>query len=772
MLLAPPPPTVTVEPGTLVVEWPDPATALDATRLPLAASPCILGTVLEAADGPLLVTSHRRTQEAVGPLHTFREVARALGAGHTRLPFVPGRRYALRLKVLTAHGCAAAAPVCFEARPTLPHAPRAPTARVATFVSGTARQAPHVRVSWQAPPRSGLPVDRYLLQAREASLDDLMATLEIAAVACGGDEAQSNRQWADVYLGVRTSFGDPATLRASAHEGKEYRVAAGNGLGWSHWSTPLVFHGDASVGSRVEALAEEPQAIFSETLLVPAVFGGAARRLLVTATPGGDKLVLASQGLQDQRRLRLRSGDLVAASGSDPAWAPNMPLQPTHAAAGAGLSGGAPKLLGWQRPTLRTATAAFSPARLRTVLERRLRVKAGGALAWAPLDEAGPRGVSGVEFADSAPWQLVVTFGPGGAAAAALEHRQLTRTAARLSWREAARLSLLEPRKLLLKVFSGGSGAVRVAATDFLADRTLTQSFSAAELRAAGLGLTTGEGLSEQAAMLFARRLAYNSGGAVLLLPRNASAAPPEASREASFNASPAVATWPFAAPASAEAAGAGDAGLASRVVSAAAQLTRGQVPEGVLRHAARAALAPPRLAPPRRSSRMRTLADVAAAEAALPSSSRALTLPRRVVDSIKGPLYSRPASRGTPGARPRTTDWPRMGARPQHSLASLARPIKAAAFDVTAGSATGGGGGRPVLLGQASAGHVYVAAAALVVTGAVEWRPRTPQLPPLSLQPLRWGPAVARGRTPTRLLAASGPQSGEELECDALWQS
>jgi hypothetical protein len=336
------------------------------------------------------------------------------------------------------------------------------------------------------------------------------------------------------------------------------------------------------------------------------------------------------------------------------------------------------------------------------------------------------------------------------------------------------------PRKLLVEVFSGGSGAVRLETMDPLNDRKSTQSFSAAELRAAGVGLKNGDGLSEQEAMLFAWCLSCCADGTVALLPENASKAPPAASRKASLDTSTAVATWPFAGSESAEVSDAEHAALVSRVVSAAARLTQGQVPEGVLRHATCAVLAPPRLVSPLLSSLMSTLADAAAAETAASSSSpRALALQRsRVVDSIKGPLYSRPALRGPPGARPRTTDWNRMGARPKagHRPASLVwssvpsqewwrPPSNAFALGSTLGSAARGDGAtRPALLGQASAGKVYAAGAAFVAPGAVEWQPRTPKLPPLDMQPFKWGGAVPRGCMSTKLLAVvpKGPQSSE----------
>jgi len=870
VLLAPHPPVCTFEPstGTLLVEWPDPSAALDyESHLPATVSPCILGVMLEVARGPLLEKPHR-TQESVGPLQHFQEVARSLARGSARVPLSPGYRYACRLKVLTAKGSATSAPVCLEARPTPPLPPLGLRARVATFASGTSRGAgKHVELEWTEPLSTGLPIDRYMLQARTRASSSSSKGYrqsqgrrevepgEEAEGAMAGEVTESNDEvnlsceWATIYVGANTSAGDASTLRRKRVQ-KEYRVAAGNGLGWSEWSPVLPVNSelavlspsrsDGAVLSSVDALNEveapsgEREPIFSETVLVQTEDGTGTRRLQVTATPmqSGQLALRTSmesfpshqQHQQQQEPLYLDSEDLMVENDCDqskPAWTPN-PLVQTHPSPLSLSMDGQDIEPATRSEVVRSAADpsssslvvaddAFKLAQFRRVLKQRLRINAStGVLSWTPLKSAdeiddAPSVLIRIEYVDAAPLQLVLCLRPG-------RRREECEDESGSTKEEA---DVLPSRKLLVKIISKMSGGVVLETTDFVNDRTSIHSFDAEELSAAGLELTSSsEGLSEESAMLFVQRLAFKADGAIVLLHRRTSneahsletstSNERRAPAHDSAATSSTFATWPFSALESTPAAlVARDTALESRVMSEASKWVPAS--DEVLQHAVNAFFAAPRLAPPFRSTFMSMLAEITATEARALAASRGLVRPpSRFLNTVQGPIYSRPPSQSPKGAR--HFDWAIYsarkdvksatgGTRPKSvSKQALRSPKSTFVLGSAAGSLERRGTGSSdvndmqlLLLGNQSASKAYASSSSSrtpALTGPAssgKMRLRPPKLPPLNYQPHKWGPTTPpRHRThrmPSPSFAASGassasdkhPEVQEELERDEL---
>ena len=226
----------------VVVSW---DASLDAAALPAPRSATDgfvpLAFALEMASGPLLSPGvGRGPHEVNGPLGGFEEVATAPGSHRLHSgPLAPGSRYAFRVRVDSAHGCARSAPYYVETKPTVPAAPTGLTATEALFRSATGREAPFVQLKWRPPPHQGLPVDKYHLQRRRrrrgGSDDD------------GGGGSKVGH-WSTVYLGPHCATGDKETLVGPLGlpaDGDRceiaYRVRAASLLGWGHWSLPASF---------------------------------------------------------------------------------------------------------------------------------------------------------------------------------------------------------------------------------------------------------------------------------------------------------------------------------------------------------------------------------------------------------------------------------------------------------------------------------------------------------------------------------------------------
>jgi hypothetical protein len=67
------------------------------------------------------------------------------------------------------------------------------------------------------------------------------------AIVIRGEDGEGKNdelaEWVTIYIGSNTIVGDSSTLRRTRVQ-KEYRVAAGNGLGWSDWSQVLPVIGE------------------------------------------------------------------------------------------------------------------------------------------------------------------------------------------------------------------------------------------------------------------------------------------------------------------------------------------------------------------------------------------------------------------------------------------------------------------------------------------------------------------------------------------------
>ena len=213
--------------------------ALDMSRLPSGVSPMPFHFILEVASGPLIAFGQGgHVKENTHALTTFEELARAPAAFEMLSGLLlPGMRYAFRLRCETCHGSSCSQPFYVQTRPTAPSAPITPSAQAASFRSATGRIAPFVQLRWKQPAHNGLPVDRYLVQARR--------------VVKGAEQMHGSKDWlkehewgawTDIYLGPHLIAGDHQTLRSCIVR-SQYRVRAGSQLGWGKWSRILTVKG-------------------------------------------------------------------------------------------------------------------------------------------------------------------------------------------------------------------------------------------------------------------------------------------------------------------------------------------------------------------------------------------------------------------------------------------------------------------------------------------------------------------------------------------------
>ena len=246
VFLAPLPPVCTwtdASRSSVRISWDG---VLDMSRLPAGASPMPFHFILEVASGPLIAFGQGgRAKENAHPLTAFEELARAPAAFEMLSGLLlPGMRYAFRLRCETCHGSSCSQPFYVQTRPTAPSAPTVPSAQAASFRSATGRIAPFVQLRWRQPAHNGLPVDRYLVQARRA--------VQGVETMHGSKEWLKEHEWGmwmDLYLGPHLIAGDHHTLRGSLVR-SQYRVRAGSQLGWGKWSSVLTVKGVLSQDKR------------------------------------------------------------------------------------------------------------------------------------------------------------------------------------------------------------------------------------------------------------------------------------------------------------------------------------------------------------------------------------------------------------------------------------------------------------------------------------------------------------------------------------------
>jgi hypothetical protein len=668
------------------------------------------------------------------------------------------------------------------------------------------------------------------------------------AIVIRGEDGEGKNdelaEWVTIYIGSNTIVGDSSTLRRTRVQ-KEYRVAAGNGLGWSDWSQVLPVIGElAAISSRssggdggvlssvdapkeMEPSLDELRPIFSEVLLVQTVDDAGTRRLRVIATPTESGKLALNASIESfpnhhqQEALYLCSEDFVT-KGSEPAWIPNATVQTSSKGAEDTEAATSQALIvrSTRGSSFSEGKGGFDLTQFRSVLEQRLRVDASGALTWAPsspmdYDDA-PNVLTRIEYVDAAPLHLVLSLMPGRRRE---EGESGELESAKEETASPSRSKEASCRKLLVKILSRANGDIALETTDFINDRNQTYSFKSEELSAVGLDLkSSSEGLSEENAMLLLNRLTFTAGGVIILLPRQSSkeSSPLESKskskiKPAADSGSGAVSSpivmWPFSAvestPTIIETR---DTALESRVIAEASRWV--PVSDEVLQHVTNGFFTAPRLAPPYHSKFMSMLAEITATEAKNLAALRGLVRPpSRFLNTVQGPIYSRPPSQSPKNVR--NSDWAlqttRNDDKPVSGVVTRPKSVSKKALRLSdknvftlkstggsVGSRSGSGSNdvndmQLLLLGNQSASKVYAFSSSSSRPTSSS-RPgsshtarlRTPKLPPLNYQPHKWGPTTPpRHRThrmppfAAKLPGASSsdrnPEVQEELERDEL---